>query len=29
VSLRWIARMNRELVRSMVKADAPIENRKR
>ncbi len=27
VSLRWIARMNRELVRSMVRADAPIENR--
>ena len=29
VSLRWIARMNRELVRSMVKADTPIESRKR
>ncbi len=29
VSLRWIARMNRELVRSMVKSDAPIERRER
>jgi succinate dehydrogenase / fumarate reductase iron-sulfur subunit len=29
VSLRWIARMNRELVRAMVKADAPIESRER
>jgi len=29
VSMRWIARMNRELVRSMVKADTPIESRKR
>jgi succinate dehydrogenase / fumarate reductase iron-sulfur subunit len=29
VSLRWIARMNRELVRSMVRADSPIESRDR
>jgi succinate dehydrogenase / fumarate reductase iron-sulfur subunit len=29
VSLRWIARMNRELVRAMVTADTPIESRKR
>ena len=29
VSLRWIARMNRELVRSMLKADKPIESRER
>jgi succinate dehydrogenase / fumarate reductase iron-sulfur subunit len=29
VSLRWIARMNREFVRSMVKADAPIKSRER
>jgi succinate dehydrogenase / fumarate reductase iron-sulfur subunit len=29
VSLRWIARMNRELVRAMVKADSPIESRER
>jgi len=29
VSLRWIARMNRELVRSMVRADAPTESRDR
>ena len=27
VSLRWIARMNRELVRSMLKADKPVESR--
>ncbi|MGB5705034.1 MAG: hypothetical protein WBM48_19585, partial [Polyangiales bacterium] len=29
VSLRWIARMNREFVRSMVKADTPIQSRDR
>jgi succinate dehydrogenase / fumarate reductase iron-sulfur subunit len=29
VSLAWIARMNRELVRAMVKADTPIERRDR
>ncbi len=29
VSLRWIARMNRELVRAMVTADTPIESRER
>jgi succinate dehydrogenase / fumarate reductase iron-sulfur subunit len=29
VSLRWIARMNRELVRSMLKADSPISRRDR
>lgn len=29
ISLRWIARMNRELVRSMVRAETPIETRDR
>jgi len=29
VSLRWIARMNRELLRSTVRAEAPIETRDR
>jgi succinate dehydrogenase / fumarate reductase iron-sulfur subunit len=29
VSMRWIARMNRELVRAMVKADTTIERRDR
>jgi len=29
VSLNWIARMNRELVRAMVESDASIETRER
>ena len=29
VSLEWIARMNRELLRAMVKSETPVQSRKR